>query len=103
MYDRRILVLLIERVQEGKELFCHTVPTALRDYAKALDKDKNYVPALNGLGSVNLYQNKIQKSIDWFDKALNNDSNNIPARISLGISYSIQNKYEKAERNIRLY
>jgi len=39
MYDRRMLVLLIEKVQEGDDRFCEAVPLALSEYVEALEKD----------------------------------------------------------------
>ena len=39
MFDRRILVLIVETVQESNYMFCHAVLTTLHKYAKAFEKD----------------------------------------------------------------
>ncbi|OGW12091.1 MAG: hypothetical protein A3G93_07090 [Nitrospinae bacterium RIFCSPLOWO2_12_FULL_45_22] len=35
----RLLNIMVERLQEEQDAFCHAVPTALREYADALARD----------------------------------------------------------------
>ena len=75
-------------VQQGKvQLNNKNFKAAEQSFRKALQKDREFIPAMNGLGQVFLAKKDWGEANDWYDKILDREPENLEAMYYRGICY----------------